>query len=121
MTVPIEDLSIGLTKKREVWQRLYPQCVAVAEDMIKFLDPVRVKGNHGAIESLYKTIKAAWQKNDLEQLQKRLGRIYQHLHHHIIEQQQEKILRNLFNMAVENSRHDASRQCQVKELEALPS
>jgi hypothetical protein len=76
---------LGLTKKREVWKRPHPQWIAVAKEMIKLLASIKVKGNHRAIENVYKAIKAAWQMKDLEELQKRLGRIYQQMHHEIIE------------------------------------
>jgi hypothetical protein len=100
----------------ETWRNLNKQCIDVADDLIKLLQSLKVKGDLRSGESMYRALRNAWKREDIESLQARLDRISDQLYNGIRERQQRQITKQLDQLAMENARLETTRAREIHEL-----
>jgi len=108
-------LSTRITNET-VLENLSQQCIQVADELLRVLESVKVKGEGGKLKIAVRAVKSVWKQDDIDAIQRRLERISKQLMDGMSMDQLEQINRRLREMAVENTRLEANRAKEISQL-----
>lgn len=108
--------AVTLSEEDEALKSLESQCLDITTELLGVLDSLKLKGDYNKWHSFHQALRSEWKKPEIDALQARLDRIFQHVSNYLLAANHQKLYSQIDQLQQENHYLDASRAKDIEEL-----